>query len=114
MLRPKSAYHDGTTHIVMSPLEFMQRLPARVLRPLLHPICIKSCLAPHAKVHVQIVPTSPQNDTGPSTEHSDEHTSAQHCAARLSWARLLKCTFDIDLEHCPNCDGDLRTIAANR
>ncbi|MCI0418848.1 MAG: transposase, partial [Acidobacteria bacterium] len=32
----KSPYHDGTTHIVMSPLEFMQRLAALVPRPRLH------------------------------------------------------------------------------
>jgi hypothetical protein len=23
----------------------------------------------------------------------------------LSWARLLKRVFDIDIEHCPNCGG---------
>jgi len=31
-----SAFKDGTTHIVMSPLEFMQRLAALVPRPRLH------------------------------------------------------------------------------
>jgi hypothetical protein len=31
---------------------------------------------------------------------------------RLSWARLLKRVFDLDLEHCPNCGGELRIIAA--
>ena len=30
----------------------------------------------------------------------------------LSWARLLKRVFDIDLEHCPQCGGDLKIIAA--
>jgi len=30
VLQLKSPYHDGTTHIVMSPLEFMQRLAALV------------------------------------------------------------------------------------
>ena len=29
VLKLKTAWHDGTTHIVMSPLEFMQRLVAR-------------------------------------------------------------------------------------
>ena len=33
VLQLKSAYQDGTTHIVMSPLEFMQRLAALVPRP---------------------------------------------------------------------------------
>ncbi len=36
VLQLKSAYRDGTTYIVMSPLEFMQRLAALVLRPRLH------------------------------------------------------------------------------
>ena len=30
----------------------------------------------------------------------------------LSWARLLKRVFDLDLEHCPNCGGELKIIAA--
>ncbi|MGH8503988.1 MAG: transposase [Gammaproteobacteria bacterium] len=33
VLQLKSPYHDGTTHIVMAPLEFMQRLAALVPRP---------------------------------------------------------------------------------
>ena len=31
---------------------------------------------------------------------------------RLSWAKLLKQVFDLDLEHCPNCGGELKIIAA--
>ncbi len=30
----------------------------------------------------------------------------------MSWARLLKRVFDIDVEHCPQCGGDLKIIAA--
>jgi hypothetical protein len=33
VLTPKTPYRDGTTHILMSPLEFMQRLAALVPRP---------------------------------------------------------------------------------
>ncbi len=33
VLQLKTPYQDGTTHIVMSPLEFMQRLTALVPRP---------------------------------------------------------------------------------
>jgi hypothetical protein len=32
---------------------------------------------------------------------------------RVSWARLLKRVFDINMQHCPNCGaGELRIIAA--
>ena len=42
-------------------------------------------------------------------EHAEEHT---HTSARIGWARLLKRVFDIDLEHCPQCGGEFRIIAA--
>ena len=38
VLQLKSAYQDGATHVVMSPLAFMQRLAARAPRLRLHPI----------------------------------------------------------------------------
>ena len=36
MLVLKTPWRDGTTHIVMSPLQLMQRLAAPVPRPRLH------------------------------------------------------------------------------
>jgi Pyruvate/2-oxoacid:ferredoxin oxidoreductase delta subunit len=30
----------------------------------------------------------------------------------ISWARLLKHVFDVDVEYCPNCGGALKIIAA--
>ena len=30
----------------------------------------------------------------------------------MSWARLLRLMFQIDLEHCPNCGGQLKIVAA--
>jgi hypothetical protein len=39
-------------------------------------------------------------------------TRGRHAPARLSWARLLKRVFDIDIENCPNCGGALKIIAA--
>jgi Putative transposase len=45
VLKLKTPWHDGTTHMVMSPLEFMQRLAALVPRPRLHLICFHGVLA---------------------------------------------------------------------
>ena len=103
VLQLKSAFKDGTTHIVMSPLEFMQRLAALVPRPRLHLIRFHGVLAPNAKLRREIVPSPPEQATAPACDHAP---------ARLSWARLLKRVFDIDIEHCPNCGGSLKIIAA--
>ena len=55
-------------------------------------------LAPNAKLRREIVPSPPEQATAPACDHAP---------ARLSWARLLKRVFDIDIEHCPNCGGSL-------
>jgi hypothetical protein len=44
-LKLKTPWRDGTTHHVMSPLEFMQRLAALVPRPRLHLIRFHGVLA---------------------------------------------------------------------
>ena len=104
VLQLKSAWRDGTTHIRMSPLEFMQRLAALVPRPRLHLIRFHGVLAPNAGLRAAIVP-------GPAHSGSaDEH--AHGTPARMGWARLLKRVFDLDLEHCPQCGGEFRIIAA--
>jgi len=46
----------STTHIVLSALEFMQRLVVLVPRPRLHLIRFHGVLAPHAKLRATIVP----------------------------------------------------------
>ena len=46
VLKLKSPYRDGTTHIVMTPLEFMQRLAALVPRPRLNLIRVHGLECP--------------------------------------------------------------------
>jgi hypothetical protein len=93
VLQLKSPYRDGTTHIVMSPLEFMQRLAALVPRPRLHLIRFHGVLAPHAKLRAAIVAPPARQ----ATEHPAE--PAPGSPQRMSWACLLKRVFD----HRTNC-----------
>src|SRR5215831_16944672 len=85
--RTRNFWRDATTHIVMSPLEFMQRLAALVPRPRLHLIRFHGVLAPHAKLRAAIVPHPTQQPTPHAAEHAHAHGSAP---ARMSWACLLK------------------------
>jgi len=64
---------------------------------------IPSCvLTPNAKLRAAIVPRA---------DSTRDH-AAQHAPARMSWARLRKRVFDIDIEHCPHCGGRVKIIAA--
>jgi hypothetical protein len=94
----------------------LQRLAALVPRPRLHLIPFDGLragrfhgvLAPNAKLRSEIFPSSVEQATEPVCDHAH----AQGAPARMSWARLLKRVFDIDIEHCPNCGGSLKIIAA--
>ena len=112
VLKLKTVWRDGTTHIVMSPLELMQLLAALVPRPRLHLIHFHGVLAPNAMLRAMVVPHGPEQATGKSELTATEPGCAHGRPARISWTRLLKRVFEIDMEHCPNCGGQLKIIAA--
>ena len=112
VLRLITPWRDGTTPLVMSPLEFMQRLAALVPRPRLHLIRLLGVLAPNAKLRTQIVPQDPELPAQAVQPAACGANCARHRPLRLSWAKLLKRVFKIDMEHCPNCGGELKIIAA--
>ena len=92
VLKLKTPWRDGTTHLVMSRLEFMQRLAALVPRPRLHLIRFHGVLAPNVKLRALVVPD-------PVEPAACEPNCTHGRPVRLSWARLLKRVFDLDLEH---------------
>ncbi|MDP1962498.1 MAG: transposase, partial [Reyranella sp.] len=111
-LKLKTPWRDGTTHLVMSPLEFMQRLAALVPRPRLHLIRFHGVLAPNAKLRAMVVPQEPEPPAPATPPAECEAICPHHRPVRLSWAKLLKRVFELDLERCPNCGGELKIIAA--
>ena len=114
MLKLKTAWRDGTSHHVMAPMEFMQRLAALVPRPRLHLIRFHGVLAPNAKLRKAVVPVPPV--ATPLAQAGDcANTLAKSAGSvkgRMRWAQLLKRVFDIDIERCPHCGGQLKLIAA--
>jgi hypothetical protein len=115
-LKLKTPWRDGTTHLVMTPLVFMQRLAALVPRPRLHLIRFHGVLAPNAKLRPLVVPQGPEvqeQATDVAVADECEVETVQARPHRISWARLLKRVFDIDMQHCPNCGArELKIIAA--
>ena len=129
VLKLKTPWRDGTTHQGTPPLEFMQRLAALVPRPRLHlirfgvritslrevsgpPLREHGVLAPNAKLRAMVVPQEPDEATQAAQSAECEANCVHRRTARMSWARLLERVFEIVLEHCPNCGGELKLITA--
>jgi len=90
----------------------MQRLAALVPRPRLHLIRFHGVLAPNAKLRAMAVLQEPEAPAQAAPPAECEANCARHRAAPMGWARLLKRAFELDLEHRPNCGGELKIIAA--
>jgi len=110
VLELKSPWRDGTTHIVMWPLECMQRLAALVPRVQPHPIRLHGALVPYADLRAQIVPSVPASVPQRYTDH--DRAAHPDAPGRMSWACLLKRVFGTDVERCPRCAGRFKIIAA--
>jgi hypothetical protein len=105
ILQLKTPWRDGTSQLKLAPLVFLQRLAALVPRPRLHLTRVHGVLAPNAKLRREVVPQTTKANPNPTAAQPDRSN-------RISWARLLRRVFSLDLEHCQNCGGALKIIAA--
>jgi hypothetical protein len=109
VLKLKTPYSDGTTHLLFSGPEFVEKLAALVPPPRIHLTRFFGCLAPHAKIRPLIVPKTPPVSAAASDE--SEIASARPTRPKR-WAELLARVFDIDMKNCPDCGGSWKIIAA--
>ena len=106
----KTPYRDGTTHIVLEPLDLMARLAALVPPPRMHLTRYHGVFAPHSKLRAAVTPAHRGAGKKPQAEEGTEPATPRHVA--MNWARRLKRVFGIDIEACARCGGKLRVIAS--
>ena len=98
--RFKQPFRDGTTHVVLDPMDFIARLAALVPRPRLNLTRFHGVFAPNCKHRKSVVPKRKPNEEQPNKP-----------LAPMTWTQRLKRVFAIDIETCPVCGGKLRVIA---
>ena len=98
--RFKQPFRDGTTHVVLDPMDFIARLAALVPRPRLNLTRFHGVFAPNCKHRKSVVPKRKPNEEQPNKP-----------LAPMTWTQRLKRVFAIDIETCPVCGGNLRVIA---
>lgn len=106
----KAPYRDGTTHIVLEPLDFMARLAALVPSPRMHLTRYHGVFAPHSKLRAAVTPARrgagvPKPTTDPAKPPTSRHVA-------MNWAQRLKRVFGIEIEGCARCGGKLKIIAS--
>ena len=112
-LQLKTPYHNGTTHLIFEPLDFISKLASLIPPPRIHLTRFHGLYAPNAKYRRLITP-SKRGNGDPSTSLSADDTCQQEHPSirkRMNWTQRLKRVFKIDLETCGHCGGQVKVIA---
>lgn len=107
-LRLKRPWFDGTTHLVLSPSELIERLIPLIPRPRSHIVRYHGVLAPAAGWRFQIVPAPHASDPKPLRQEGSPSVRDD----RIPWAALLMRTFRTDVLACPRCAGRMTVLSA--
>ena len=121
LYRFKRPWRDGTTHIVLTPLELLEKLSAIVPAPKTHLVRYSGIFAPAAKWRSLIVPPEPgvesvsaTDSPGPALAHhsakesspGDAPVSTSRHPRNYTWAELMKRVWALDVLECPRCKSD--------
>ena len=98
----KTPYDDGTTHVVLGPMEFMGRLAALVPRPRVNLTRFHGVFSPNSKLREYVVPQ----------RSVEEQENPKLKAYSMTWTQRLKRVFAIEIEKCEKCGGPVRIIAS--
>ena len=104
----KTPYSNGTTHIVLSPLDFLSRLCSLIPRPRVHLTRFHGVFAPHFKYRSLVTPKPGSSKKSSSNEKDKEDTKSYS----MGWAKRLRRVFGIDIQTCSNCGGKVKIISA--
>jgi hypothetical protein len=108
----KTPWRNGTTHVIFEPLDFISRLVSLIPKPRVNLTRFHGVFAPNSKYRVLVTPA--KRGSGKKAKIPDEaqdQTPAEKRAS-MTWAKRLKRVFNIDIETCSECGGDVRIIAS--
>jgi len=110
----KTPYRNGTTHVIFEPLDFIAKLAALVPKPRVNLTRFHGVFAPNSKHRVQVTPSKrgkkPDPSETPDTDWHDKSPAERYRA--MTWMQRLKRVFNIDIEVCEHCGGQVKVIAS--
>jgi hypothetical protein len=107
----KTPWRNGTTHVIFEPLDFISRLVALVPRPRINLTRFHGVFAPNSKYRSRVTPARRGKRKKRYQANDIDQTHAEKRAS-MTWAKRLKRVFNLDVETCDKCGGDVRIIAS--
>jgi rRNA maturation protein Nop10 len=107
----KTPWHNGTTHVIFEPLDFIARLVALVPKPRVNLTRFHGVFAPNSKYRARVTPARRGKRKKSCLGDMADQTVAEKRAS-ATWAKRLKRVFNIEIETCSECGGDVRIIAS--
>ena len=112
VLTLKRPWDDGTTEIILSRLELLEKLCALVPPPFVNQITYGGILAGRASWRAEVVPRNPPRPRPRKAEFKLVRVeNASESSRWWPWADLLDRVFSSDGLACPRCGGRLRLRA---
>jgi hypothetical protein len=106
-LQLKTAWSDGTSHLLFTKEEFLEKLTALIPPPRSHLVKWSGIFSPNSPVRPLIV-LNPKIKKGFQFKGEDEKSKVKNPA----WSKMLAKVFKIDVTLCDHCQGKLRLKAA--
>jgi hypothetical protein len=107
----KTPWCNGTTHVIFEPLDFISRLVALVPKPRVNLTRFHGVFAPNSKYRAWVTPARRGKRKKSHPVNQTDQTAAEKRASE-TWARRLKRVFNIEIETCSECGGEVRIIAS--
>lgn len=104
----KTPYRDGTTHVIFTPLDFMAKLAALVPKPRVNLTRFFGVFAPNSQYRMTI---TQEKKVKPRTRSDKGNKTVTEKRQSMTWAQRLKRVFNIDIETCEACQGQVKVIA---
>jgi len=102
----KQPWNDGTTAILLSPLELLEKLAALVPPSKTHQIRHFGVFGSHSQWRSKVVP-KPEKRKGFAPDSGYDPKKVKNTL----WARMLSKTFGVDVSVCPECGAEMKVVA---
>jgi hypothetical protein len=114
VLELRHTWTDGTTHLVIEPLDLLERLAALTPRPRINLLLYYGVLGARSAWRSRIGATAGEpRETRPKApgDHAPLEQANDRPKTNRLWAELMQRTFGFDVLACPRCGGRLELIA---